>query len=36
MRKTMEELRKEVQEYKSPFPKFDGEEGFVDPDYMGK
>lgn len=33
---TMEELRKEVEEYKSPWPDYSGEEGYIDSEYLGK
>lgn len=33
---SMEELRKEVDEYKSPFPDYNGKEGYIDPEYFGE
>lgn len=29
----MEELRKDVESYRSPYPDYNGEEGYIDPDY---
>lgn len=33
MIKSMEQYRKEAEEYRSPWPDFNGQEGYIDPEY---